>query len=140
MNKLLASLCLLGVGLLAGCSSSTPLAGIGLELASIERRSDGTAVATVRIVNPNTVAYNVAGATHRIFLNERAVGTLEISQPTGLPAQTVGLHSGPLKLESGATLPGGSASYRLESRVVLVLWGDRQETSKLTGRGTVAVQ
>jgi hypothetical protein len=140
MKQLLASLCCLGALLLAGCSSAPPMAGLGLELASIERRTDGSAVATVRIVNPNTVAYNVASASHRIFLGDRAVGTLEISKPIGVPAQNVGLHTGPLKLESGAALPAGTVAYRLESRVTMVLWGDRSETNKLSGRGTVEVK
>lgn len=140
MNRLLLPLCLLGALLLAGCSSSPALAGLQVELVSVERQADGAAIASVRLVNPTTVAYNVAGATHRLFLDERPLGTLEIKQPVGVPSQNVGLHTGRLALEKGATLPSGPAAYRLESRVVLVLWGDRQETAKLAARGRVTVK
>ncbi|MBA4137339.1 MAG: hypothetical protein C0518_08505 [Opitutus sp.] len=141
MKNFLLSLCCLGALLVAGCSNtSAGMAGLAIELQSVERQSDGSAVATVRLVNPNTVSYNVASATHQIYLGDRAVGTLEITKPMGLPSQTVGLHTGALKLEKSATLSGGSTSYRLESRLVLVLWGDRNETSKLSARGTVEVK
>ncbi len=97
-------------------------------------------MASVRLINPTTVAYNVAGATHRVYLDERSVGTLEVNQPLGLPSQNVGLHTGRLSLEKGAMIPAGPASYRVESRVVLVLWGERQETVKLSARGSVTVK
>lgn len=141
MKKFLLSLGCLGALLFAGCSSTSPgMAGLGIELQSIERQSDGSAVASVRLVNPNTVSYNVSSATHEIYLGDRAVGTLEITKPMGLPAQTVGMHTGALKMDKGAVLPSGSVSYRLESRLVLVLWGERNETSKLSARGTVEVK
>ena len=140
MNRFLLPLFLLGTLLVAGCSSPPGLAGLQVELSAVERQADGSAIATVRVVNPTTVSYNVAGATHRVFLDERPVGVLEIKQPMGVPSQNTGLHTGLLTLEKGAALNAGPVAYRLESKVVIVLWGERQETTKLAARGSVTVK
>jgi hypothetical protein len=138
---LLSALWLGLVGLLASCSSNTnATVGLRLELESIERDGNGGATATVRIVNPNLVAYNIDRATHRVFLGERLVGTLEVKRPLGIPAQNVGRHTGALTMDKSATLAVGSASYRLESKVVLRLYGERTEDAKLSGSGTVTVK
>lgn len=140
-NFLLSALWLGLVGLLASCSSGTnATVGLRIELESIQRDGNGGAVATVRIVNPNLVAYNIDGATHRIYLGDRFVGTLEAKRPLGIPSQNVGLHSGTLTLDKSATLAPGSTSYRVDSKVVLRLYGERTEDAKLTGSGTVTVK
>lgn len=142
MKNLLFSALWLGlVGLLASCSSGTnATVGLRIELESIQRDSSGGATATVRIVNPNLVAYNIDRATHRIYLGDRLVGTLEVKRPLGIPAQNVGLHTGALTLDKGATLAAGSAAYRVDSKVVLRLYGERTEDAKLSGSGTVTVK
>lgn len=137
---LLSALWLGLVGLLASCSTSNVTVGLRLELESVQRTPDGGATATVRIVNPNLVAYNIDSAKHRIFLGERVVGTLEVNRPVGIPAQNIGLHSGRLMLEKGATIEGGSTNYRLESKVVLRLYGERTEDAKFTASGNVTVR
>lgn len=142
MKNLLLSALLLGlVGLLASCSSSTnATVGLRLELDSIQRDANGGATATVRFVNPNLVAYNIDSATHRIYLGDRFVGTLEVKRPLGIPAQNVGLHTGALTLDKGATIAAGSTSYRIESKIVLRLYGERTEDAKFHGSGTVTVK
>lgn len=142
MKKLLlGALLSLGlVSLLSGCGNSArPLAGLVLELTAVERAADGSVNATVRIINPNMVSYNIASATHRVFLADRLIGTLKIDSPTGVPAQMGIDQSGSLQLERGATLPDGSARYRLESSIVMRLWGESTKAHKLSGTGTVAV-
>lgn len=140
-NFLLSALWLGLVGLLASCSSTTnATVGLRVELESIQRDGHGGATATVRIVNPNLVAYNIDRATHRIFLGDRLVGTLEAKRPLGIPAQNVGRHSGALALDKGAALAAGSASYRIESKVVLRLYGERTEDAKFSASGTVTVK
>lgn len=141
MKRLLLPVLLLGLAALgAGCSSPAPLAGLSLELVALERAADGGVSATVRIVNPNLVAYNLARATHRIIVDGRLVGTLRYDRPTGVPAQNVAAQEGRLALEPGTSLPSGPAAYRLESKVVLTLWGDRTEESKLSAAGSVTVR
>lgn len=138
---LLSALWLGLLGLISGCSSGTiATVGLRVEVESIQRDGNGGATATVRIVNPNLVAYNIDQATHRILLDGRLVGTLEAKRPLGIPAQNVGLHTGALTLDKGASLAAGSASYRLESKVVLRLYGERTEDAKLSGSGTVTVK
>lgn len=141
MKRLLLPVLLLGLSMLgAGCSSPAPLAGLSLELVALERAADGGVAATVRVVNPNLVAYNLARATHRVLLDGRLVGTLRHERPTGVPAQNVALQVGSLALEPGASLSPGPVAYRLESKVVLTLWGDRTEESKLSASGSVIVR
>lgn len=126
------------LGLLTGCGNSArPLAGLVIELAAIESAADGTTTATVRIVNPNLVAYNIASATHRVFLQDRPIGTLKITAPTGVPSQRGIDQTGTLQLERGAVLPSGNVRYRVESTVVMRLWGDNTKSHKLTGVGTI---
>ena len=141
MKRLLLPVLLLGVlGLGAGCTSPAPLAGLSLELVALDRTPDGGATATVRVVNPNLVAYNLLRTTHRVFLDGRHVGTLKYDLPTGVPAQNTAEQQGRLELERGAVLSAGTTAYRLESRIVLTLWGDRTEESKLSAIGTVTVR
>ena len=141
MKRLLLPVLLLGLlALGAGCSSTAPLAGLSLELVALERTPDGGATATVRVVNPNLVAYNLLRADHRVFLDGRQVGILKYDRPTGVPAQNVAEQQGKLELERGASLAAGTTPYRLESRLTLTLWGDRTEESKLSAIGTVTVR
>jgi hypothetical protein len=139
MKRLSLSLLFLGlIALFSGCGSGAEMmAGLRFELASLER--DGGKV-TVRIVNPNMVAYNIDQVSYAIQLDGRAVGTMEVKQATGVPAQNVALHTGTLKLASGATLPSGSANYRLDMKVVLRLYDDRTEDTKMSAVGTVVVK
>lgn len=142
MKRLLLPVLLLGLLVLgAGCSSTpAPMAGLSLELVALERGADGAVAATVRVVNPNLVAYNLLRAEHRVFLDGRAIGTLKYTQPTGVPAQNVAEQRGNLELERGASVAAGTTAYRLESRLTLTLWGDRTEDAKLSAIGTVTVR
>lgn len=141
MKNALLPLLLLGtLALFAGCSSPNVGAGLQLELGSIERTADGGATATVRIVNPNMVAYNVATGVHTLSLGNGYTGTLTIRKPVGIPAQSTGLHTGPLVAGKGAALVGGETSYQLESRVELTLWDDQKEDLKQRASGTVTVK
>ena len=57
-----------------------------------------------------------------------------------MPAQNVAEQRGNLELERGASVAAGTTAYRLESRLVLTLWGDRTEESKLSASGSVTVR
>lgn len=141
MKKVLLPLLLLGLVFLgAGCSSAPIGTGLGVELAGIERTADGGATATVRIVNPNTVAYNVYSGTYRIALGNGYTGTFTVTKPTGIPAQSTGTHTGALTAAAGATPGPGEISYRLEARLELTLWDDQKETAKLNASGSLVVK
>lgn len=139
MKRLLLSSLLVGIlGLLSGCGSAEVImAGLRFELASIERDS---LKATFRVVNPNMVAYNVDRVTYTITLDGRVAGTAEVNQPTGVPAQNVALQTATLKLAPGATLAAGSSAYRLDAKIVLRLYDERTEDTKMSSTGTVVVK
>ena len=84
------------------------------------------------------MAFNVASSKHQVFLNGRLAGSLEISEPLGLPAEHNMTQTGRLKLEGGAPAPG-AASYQINSALTLLLYGDTKEIQKFTSTGTVQV-
>ena len=140
MRKLVVPL-LLAVGLLAllaGCSSP-PLTGFTIELQKIEKASDGTLLATARLVNPNVVAYNVDSSTHSLYLDGKLAGTLSTSGAEGVPAQGSVMTTAKFATAPGFVLTAGKASYRLESVLVMRLYGDSTEKQKLTSTGTVEI-
>lgn len=120
----------------AACSSQIPV-GLGVELASLEL-SAGTA--TIRYANPSVVSYNVEHSSHRVFLDGKFVGTVELKAPLGIPQQRNLEQSGTFVVDKGANISAGSANYRLESTLTLVLYGENLQTSKLAGSGTVVVK
>lgn len=124
----------------SGCSSPPPMAGMRLELTAVERTSDGRTVATVLISNPNLVAYNLVRVSHRIQFGSGATGTLDITQPTGVPAQNSAVQTGTLELDRGAALSAGTDTYRMDSRVVLRLYGERTDNTKISSSGQVVVK
>jgi hypothetical protein len=138
---LLLVVSLLTLGFAAACNSpqAAAVSGLAVELASLARTPDGNAVATIRIRNPNVVAYNVAESEHRIHVNGRQVGTVKIRQPTGVPAQSnAATQTG--TLEGAASLPSGTADYRMESKLVLRLYGETTQDLKLTSSGSVTIE
>ncbi|MBI2514284.1 MAG: hypothetical protein HYV96_20110 [Opitutae bacterium] len=120
----------------SACSSQMPV-GLGIELVSLDA---GAGKATVRYLNPSVVAYNVEHSSHRVFLDGKLAGTIEIKAPLGIPQQRNLEQSGTFVAGKGAGVPAGSASYRLESTLTLVLYGDNLQTSKLSGSGTVVLK
>ena len=140
MKKLLA-LAFASVAVLFFASCSSPrFAGLGLELTALDRAADGSVTATVRVVNSNVVAFNFSLSRHTLIVDGREIGELLISQPTGIPPQTAVEQTGTVTLKRGAELSAGPASYRLESRIVVRLWGDRTENADLKGSGNVVVK
>ena len=121
-----------------GCSSHEALGGVVVELAKIERGSDGALTATLRLDNSTVVAFNIASSTHQVFLDGRLAGTIEITEPLGLPSQQAMTQSARFKL-AGGDLPAGSASYRLESSLRLATYGEKTEIHKFSNTGTVQV-
>lgn len=121
----------------AACNSTMPVS-LGVELASLDPVAGQ---ATIRYTNPSVVSYNVERSSHRVFLDGKFVGTVELKAPLGIPRQRGNLEqSGTFVPEKGASVASGSANYRLESALTLVLYGDNLQTTKLSGSGTVVVK
>lgn len=119
------------------CSSPIPV-GLGVELAALD---SAAGKATIRYSNPSVVAYNIDHSSHRVFIDGRFVGTVELKAPLGIPQQRNGIEqSGTFVPEKGAGIAAGAANYRLESTLTLVLYGENLQTSKLTGSGMVVVK
>jgi hypothetical protein len=123
---------------LTGCSTPNRAAGLYFELGSITRDAQGEPVATVRIVNPNVIAYNVARTSHRVFLQDRLVGIVDL-EGQGVPQQSVLEQSGKIKLERGAMLPSGSVPYRLDSLVTVRVRAEQTERLSFRNSGVVSL-
>lgn len=139
-------------GLLAGgfsaCSNvSQIIAGeLKVALAKIERTGDGTVHVTYRVDNPNVVSYLISRGTHKIFLNGTLAGTMVDDTPLGIPANNQMERSGLLVVAGPAARPlidqavaQGSATYRVESTIILLILDDKFEKVHLTRSGTVPV-
>lgn len=138
LSSLLASLGL--ITLLAGCGSpNVSTTGLGIRLVTIEQASDGSAVATLRITNPNVVSYNFSKSNHRVFVDGRQVGTIAINRATGVPARSSAATQQGVFVAKDGPLPEGALNYRLESQIVLTLWGDKREDFRLQSSGTAQV-
>jgi hypothetical protein len=149
MKFLPAPLCALLVfaTLLAGCGGpNTTTVGLKVELVGIARTSDGRTQVTWRLLNPNIVPYLVARATHRISLDGAQIGTVDDREVLAIPAQTNAERTSVLKPAGAGTdaalaaaAKNGSGSYRVETTLVISLFGDTTEKGDLRGAGTVPV-
>lgn len=142
-------LVLCGAFLLAGCghpSGALIATGLNAELNAIERASDGTVTVKWAMVNPNVAPYLLARVTNKIFLNGTLVGTTVDAEAMALPAQQTvhkvtkltpaGTDAARLITEAAAR---GNAAYRVDSQLVILLYGDQTEKADLTHSGSVAV-
>jgi hypothetical protein len=140
---LVSLLALLGTG----CSSSNTITvGLKVELTALVRAGDGTTRVEWRVVNPNVVSYLLAQSTHRVFLDGTLVGTITDKDAMALPAQNHSARSTTLSSDGAAAeralaaaASAGSAAYRVESTVVVRLFGDSTERTSLSSSGTVPV-
>ncbi len=141
---LLASLGLL----LCGCINNGALvvAGLRVELSGIERAADGTVSVSWRVVNPNIAPYLVAQVSHTIYLNGTLVGTIATNDPLGIPPQESAARSSKL-VPAGpaadqilaAAVVHGTATYRVDSKLVIQIYGDDHEKGELSNSGSVTV-
>ena len=129
------------------CGAPTYItAGLKIEATGIERAADGTVRVTWRVQNPNVAAYLLARTAHKLSLNGTLVGTLTDTSPFGVPAQNHAERTGlmtPVNPPADAVLQQavaqGSAAYRLDSTVHLLIVEDKTEKIPLTNSGTVPV-
>jgi hypothetical protein len=138
---------LLIVGFSACSNTPAIIAGeLQVALAKIERAGDGSVQATWVVENPNVVSYLISKSTHKVMLNGTLVGTIAQDTPLGVPAGNRVERTGLLVTAGPAAatiidqaLAQGSAAYRVDSSVILLILDDKYEKVHLTRSGTVAV-
>lgn len=149
MKKILPPL-LLALVLVCGftaCGSPESLtAGLKLELTGVERAADGTVRVTWRVQNPNVFSYLLDKTFHKLSLNGTLVGTITDNSPLGVPAQSRAERTAvltPAKPPAAAVIDQavnqGSAAYRLDSILNVLLLDDKFEKRPLSASGTVPV-
>lgn len=150
MKKLLTPLLLVcGVLFLTGCSSferGIAVVGLRVELTGIERAADGTVSVAWNLVNPNIASYLIARTNHKIFLDGKLVGTAVNEEPTAIPAQQSVSKVTQLKLADAAAdrliteaAARGSAAYRVDTQLLIRLYGEATDKGDLTHSGSVPV-
>lgn len=142
MKKLFISL-LLAFGLITllnGCSSGVERIGLRVDLVKLERKADGSLLASLLFSNPNIGSLNVAKSTHTLSLNGKPAGVLETTEPLGLPAQQTITTTVVLKRAAGVSELSGTATYQLSSVITLSIYDDNTEKYKTSASGTVAVK
>ena len=149
MNKILPRL-LLALVLVCGftaCSSPESItAGLKLELTNVERAGDGSVRVAWRVQNPNVFSYLLSKTTHKLFLDGTLVGSFAETNPLGVPAQshaeTISVLT-PVKPPAGTVLDQavaiGTANYRLDSMLFVLLLDEQIEKIPRVTSGTVAV-
>lgn len=133
----------------AGCSSydaKTIAVGLSVELTGIERASDGTVAVTWNLVNPNVASYLLTRVSNKIYLDGNLVGTALDTNPMAFPAQqsvskvtrlTLAGPEGERRIAAAAGR--GHAAYRVETQIIIQLYGETTEKGTLVHSGSVQV-
>jgi hypothetical protein len=126
--------------LLPGCSSKIDQVGLQVQLVKLERKADGSLLASLLFSNPNVGPRNVVRSSHQLTLNGRPEGKLEIVEPLGLPALQTATITATLKRVTGAAEISGKASYQLASQLTLSVYDESTQSYKTNSAGDVLVQ
>lgn len=129
------------------CGAPTYMtAGIKIEATAIERAGDGTVRVSWRVGNPNVTSYLLEKTAHKLSLNGTLVGTFADTTRLGVPPQSQAERTGILTIDNPAAeailqqaVARGSAAYRLDSMIHLLIVEDKTEKIPLTHSGTVTV-
>ena len=141
--KKLFILTLLGLtvlGLFSGCSSGVERIGLQVQLVKLDKKANGSLLASLLLSNPNVSSVNVAKSTHQLTLNGRSAGILEVTEPVGIPAQQTTTITVSFTPVSGTADVSGPVSYQLASQLTLRIYDDDTERYKTSSSGTVTVQ
>ncbi|MEJ1974059.1 MAG: hypothetical protein WDM96_16870 [Lacunisphaera sp.] len=149
MKKWLAPLFVLtALFALTACENTSAVVsrGLSITVTKIERSAGGSYDVTWQVVNPNVVAYAVDHSEHKLFLDGVLVGTVSRKSAQGVPPQAQAEGTDPLVLAGPAAsdklaqaLAQGSANYRVESTIWVLLIDDDLSKSQLISTGTTAV-
>ena len=133
---------------LTACTNSSRIIAAGLEtkLTKIVRAADGTVTADWHVNNPNIVSYLFSRVSAKVYLNGTYVGVIVDEKPLGVPANTEVERSGKISGSDAAAarvlteaIARGSASYRVDTQITILVYDDNIEKSNLSNTGTVPV-
>lgn len=130
-----------------GCSSGAAVyRGLKVTVEKLERDSSGAVHVELVYQNPNLAVYNVAESDHRIFLNEKYVGSLVSKEPVGVPAQGSERQRGVVTAKDPSALQGmfsqrtgSQVAYRVESKLRILDYADNYENVSTTSAGAVTL-
>ena len=143
MKKLLfifLPLAFIALTLLDGCSSRTERIALQVQLVKLERKANGSLLASLLFSNPNVNGINVVKSTHQITLNGKPAGVLEVIEPLGLPAQQTTTTTVTFTPVTGTADVSGSVAYHLTSLLTLSIYDDDVERYNTSSSGTVTMQ
>lgn len=136
----LLCLCTVVAGL-TGCGPhNLSNTGLAVSVTAIERHEDGSAAITVLIDNPTVYPFNIKRATHKLFLNDREVATLETEESLGIPPQSGGTQIVALPAGKLTSATIGECRYRLETMLDIRRYGDDYDHTRLAGAGSVVIR
>ena len=130
------------------CTNSSRIIATGLEakLTGIVRATDGKVTATWHVSNPNIVSYNFSRVTSKVYLNGSYVGAIVNEDPIGIAANSEADRTGVITGGDSVAaqviadaVAHGSATYRVDSQITILVYDDTIEKSSLTASGTVPV-
>ena len=151
MNRIIAPIFLLVslVSFLTGCANSSKIMSTGLkiELTEIRQTTDGGISVAWHVKNENIVPYLLSRIVHKIHLNGAYLGQLETNSALAIPANT---NTGTTTVLSGAgaeasravtaAASSGTASYKVDTKITILIYGDTTEKADLSNSGQVAVK
>lgn len=142
MNKLFFSLLLsfTALAFISGCSSGIERIGLQVELVKLEKQTNGSVLATLRVSNPNVGPVNLIKSTHQLSIDGRPIAVLDVPEPLGVPAQNSATVAVAFTPAGGATVVSGTVSYQLTSLLILSIYDDDVEKFKTGSAGTVTVE
>src|ERR1700712_284312 len=127
--------------ILTACSNAGRIISTGLdvEITSIERTGEGTAAVSWHIKNSNVVTYLLSHVNHKIQLNGTDLGVIDekealpvpTSSNAGRTSQLTGLSAAASRVLNAAAT-SGSASYRIDSQITILIYDDNVEKATLT--------
>jgi LEA14-like dessication related protein len=145
----LFSLLLLATFIVTGCSNNSRIIATGLEVevTGVERESDGSVAVSWQIKNPNIAPYMFSRLSHKIQLNGVTLGSITDLQALPVPANSnAGRTSKLTTLDAAANravteaINAGSANYRIETQITILVYDESVEKSNLSNSGTVTVK
>jgi LEA14-like dessication related protein len=120
--------------------------GLKVELTGIERAADGAVAVSWHVANPNIVPYLLSRETHKVYLNGTLVGTILDAEPLAVPANTNAGRISKLATNEAAArvladaASTGSATYRVDSEITILIYDESKEKTDLRNTGTVPVR
>ena len=135
--------------ILSACSNASRIISTGLdvEITSIERTGEGLATVSWQFKNSNVVSYLLSHMAHKIQINGTDLGVINEKDALAIPAgsnagrtsKLTGLSPAASHVLSEAA-SSGSANYRIDSQITILIYDDSTEKAVLTHSGTVPVK